>query len=445
MEGNIDDSTRKRAANMNHQQSRRPESTSSGAFKVRGAGDVRCLLTPRDSGRVIKDLPVGSGNSVLGEPVTPLSNRTTSGLERTSIDTSPRTEGKAAYGSVLNMPRRTSGHRAHSKSNSSTADRSRSSAEKTSGLYSMLVAETDSKNVSTTPVSALPRSDFTDTESSQTPKSLLRHALSVAAESPVTSRAVIWPAEPDESVSIDAPAAENSPEPRYGFLTQHVKERFLQSQVRAGLLPESVLTDERINSLQANPDISEPLYFWQIYSLTGRRPIRRLVERFYKRVFEDKDAPWFKAGFESTFEGEESNVQDYRYHITAQSLMYIDCFGGGRMYFGAEKRLAVHHEKQRASLVMNARGARQWFAYMRAALDESEQAELNAIDPRIRVAINTFLTSFMEKYAKDYDFDRSGVYFGDTFPRLPNSTNSQTELCNGMTNLTSTDEEGPHQ
>lgn len=199
--------------------------------------------------------------------------------------------------------------------------------------------------------------------------------------------------------SIDPLQIEN--QPRYGFLTKRIRQQYLEQQVAQGVLPASVMDDESVTSLVASADPNDRLWWWQIFSLTGKEPIKNFVADFYDRVFAD-EAEWFRGVF--------TRLSDKKYHITTQHIMYIDCFGGGRLYFGAEDRLNVHHGQTEARTILTAEGAQRWTSHMRAAL-QTCQADLDAIDVRIRPAIAEFLLFFMNKYGERFGFSTTGLTF----------------------------------
>ena len=60
---------------------------------------------------------------------------------------------------------------------------------------------------------------------------------------------------------------------------------------------------------------------------------------------------------------------------------------------------------------MNEKGAKRWVKLMVAALDDSTRHM--AGDIRVRPSINTFLTHFFGKYAKEFNF-KNRETFGDT-------------------------------
>lgn len=50
-------------------------------------------------------------------------------------------------------------------------------------------------------------------------------------------------------------------------------------------------------SLEADLNPDKPLYYWQIYSLTGPKPLKDIVTRFYAKVYNDEENPSFKFAF----------------------------------------------------------------------------------------------------------------------------------------------------
>jgi hypothetical protein len=60
---------------------------------------------------------------------------------------------------------------------------------------------------------------------------------------------------------------------------------------------------------------------------------------------------------------------------------------------------------------MNDRGAERWVKLMNATLDATGVHMTD--DLRVRVAINTFLTHFLGKYAQEFNFGDIGA-FGET-------------------------------
>ena len=154
----------------------------------------------------------------------------------------------------------------------------------------------------------------------------------------------------------------------------------------------------------ADAEPSQPLHFWQLHSLIGRKPILSILTNFYNRVYDDddEDYAWFKKAF--------TDLASREHHIVVQEAFWIDSFGGGRLYPGGMDRLKYHHTSY-AEDVMHARGAERWMYHMRQALKDHE-SELNAVDVRVFPCIVDFLKTKMMSYAEnhgwtydDRDFD----------------------------------------
>ncbi len=183
-------------------------------------------------------------------------------------------------------------------------------------------------------------------------------------------------------------------------MSEKIQRDYITFGIAKKLFPADAHRDPKILTLTATQDASQPIQFWQLYSVLGQDPIVRIVQSFYELVFADED--WFKSVFE--------RVGGVNHHINTQASMWIDVMGGGPYYHGAEFRLNFHHQHNAIAL-MNDQGAERWSNLMLEALDAS--AHLMAEDPRIRTSINTFLAYFMTKYAEDFAFENRSV-FGQT-------------------------------
>ena len=152
-------------------------------------------------------------------------------------------------------------------------------------------------------------------------------------------------------------------------------------------------------SLMADKDLSKPLYYWQLFSIMGFEKIRNIVSTFYDRVYNDMDEIWFREAFE--------RISDVHHHISTQTAFWVDTFGGGRYYHGADGRLNFHHSQNAAS-VMTERGAKRWMHHMRLTLKD-HLGELNALDRRILPCLVDFLKTKMYKYSylHSWNFDPS--------------------------------------
>ncbi len=179
-----------------------------------------------------------------------------------------------------------------------------------------------------------------------------------------------------------------------GYLTETVQRKYIQNAIGKGVLPKDAHRMPHIISLNAPNDVSSPIQFWQLYSVLGPERIIGIVRNFYQRVFADE--PWFTSVFEK--------VGGLEHHVRTQSSMWIDVMGGGLAYHGGEYRLSFHHTHNALQL-MNQKGADRWVKLMVDTLND-DALDLNN-DPRINRAIHTFLTHFIDKYAKEFAFENS--------------------------------------
>ena len=167
-----------------------------------------------------------------------------------------------------------------------------------------------------------------------------------------------------------------------GYATDQGRMDWLRAH---GLAERDVST-----SLDANPDPSAPLYYWQIHSLLGPRRIEDLVTNFYRRVYADFEDTHFRTAF--------TQISGIEHHIATQTAFWIDVMGGGRAYHGGDFRLNFHHTHNAAS-VMNAAGATRWMYHMGNALCETNFSD---VDARIKPCIVDFLRVKMKKYASQH-------------------------------------------
>jgi truncated hemoglobin YjbI len=152
-------------------------------------------------------------------------------------------------------------------------------------------------------------------------------------------------------------------------------------------------------SLVASTNLDDPLYFWQIYSLIGHKPLVALVTDFYKRVFDDTENDWFRGVFVA--------IAPLNHHIMTQAAYWVDAFGGGKRYHGGNYRVNFHHTYN-AREVMNARGAKRWMHHMTNTLISAKDTGVFKKDPRILPCIVDFLDAKMRTYAHEtWDFDAS--------------------------------------
>jgi stress-induced-phosphoprotein 1 len=214
--------------------------------------------------------------------------------------------------------------------------------------------------------------------------------------------------------------------PREGYLTAKARSKFIAWAIERKLLPEGAATMPAIAGLTAPADRSQPIQFWQLFSVLGERTVIQVVTAFYDRVFAESADAWLRESF--------ARISDKRHHIMTQAAMWVDAFGGGAVYHGADQRLHFHHAYN-AREVMNARGAQLWIEHMEGALDDAcatpRGALLAAVKgdveecARVRRAINTFLNYYMHDYAAQFGFQfksvpgsRHALPFGERNPPL---------------------------
>jgi truncated hemoglobin YjbI len=150
-------------------------------------------------------------------------------------------------------------------------------------------------------------------------------------------------------------------------------------------------------SLVADKNPDAPLYFWQVYSLTGREPIHNLLVDFYDCIFNDTEEIWFRMGFKNG---------DKKHHATLQERYWADALGGGAHYPGGEKRINFHHEVNAGHEVMTSDGAERWMFHMSTALIMRGHAkQFHKIDKRIFPCIIDFLETKMIKYAARFGWE----------------------------------------
>jgi truncated hemoglobin YjbI len=209
--------------------------------------------------------------------------------------------------------------------------------------------------------------------------------------------------------------------PSSGYMTEQIQSKYIEYAVKEKLLPVNAHRMPHVISLQASADQNKPIQFWQLYSVMGAERIIDIVTRFYNRVYTDED--WFK----SVFEG----ISGKQHHINTQSSMWIDAMGGGHRYHGGEFRLSFHHTHN-AFALMNDRGAHRWVSLMRQTLDEPG-IDYTA-DLRVRPAVNTFLSYFMDKYAAEFNL-KGYPAFGQTNPPLKRRLNFLNMTSEEIENL----------
>lgn len=184
---------------------------------------------------------------------------------------------------------------------------------------------------------------------------------------------------------------------QHGYMTKTAQTAYVATAMDSGLLPSDTMRRADLVSLKASNDLDVPIQFWQLFSVLGPDPIVAIVQSFYERVFADED--WFTSVF--------ARIGGVEHHTMTQASMWADAMGGGPYYHGAEFRLSFHHTHN-AMALMNDRGAARWVSLMVETLAASDHHMTD--DPRVRIAINTFLTHFLRKYAVEFGLGNVGAF-----------------------------------
>ena len=212
---------------------------------------------------------------------------------------------------------------------------------------------------------------------------------------------------------------------RHGYMSETVQREYITTAVARKRLPGDAHRMAQIISLDASNDLAKPIQFWQLYSVLGPDHIVAIVSNFYARVFADE--PWFTSVF--------ARVGPVEHHIHTQSAMWIDVMGGGPAYHGGDFRLNFHHTHIAIQL-MNDKGAERWSSLMLNTLEAS--ARHMTSDPRVRPALNTFLTHFMGKYAQEFGFENKSL-FGELNPAVRRKLNFMKMTTEAIEALTEND------
>ena len=73
-----------------------------------------------------------------------------------------------------------------------------------------------------------------------------------------------------------------------GFLTQIIQKEYIKYLLEKGEINDNHI-NKNILSLNATDNNTPTLYFWQLYSILGKKPIEKLITNFYTRVFNDNE------------------------------------------------------------------------------------------------------------------------------------------------------------
>ncbi len=166
------------------------------------------------------------------------------------------------------------------------------------------------------------------------------------------------------------------------------KDYYIKEQETA-----KIFENNEITGLYASKDLNKTLYFWQIYSIIGPEPIRKLITIFYTSIFESTTDLWFKEEFE--------DLGPLKHHIDRQSEFWLDIMGGGPLYKANMKKLHLKHKL--VENIMTEKGAKLWMHHMINSINTIKE-ELS-VDRRIIPCLIDFLNFFMIKYAHEFDFN----------------------------------------
>lgn len=181
--------------------------------------------------------------------------------------------------------------------------------------------------------------------------------------------------------------------PIVGNLTNKIRYEYLDTYIKKNNVLPNLFENKEITGLYASMDLNKPLYFWQIYSITGSEPIRKLITVFYTSIFNSTTDLWFKEEFE--------DLGPLEHHINRQTEFWLDVMGGGPVYNGNLFKLNKKHKLVKN--IMTEKGANKWMHYMIHAIDVVK--EDLCVDRRIIPCLIDFLNFFMLKYAHEFDFN----------------------------------------
>ena len=180
--------------------------------------------------------------------------------------------------------------------------------------------------------------------------------------------------------------------PELGFLKKKVRNEYLTDLIKNDKFDFDKL--DIAMSLYACNDKNERIYFWQLYSILGEKPVIYLITKFYENIFNDDGAEWFRNEF--------IELGDIAYHVKGQSNFWLDVMGGGQRYIRGEKMVYKKHKLVKN--IMTREGGERWMYNMEKTLNEIVLTP-EFQDKRILVCIYDFLEYYMNKYAMEFDFN----------------------------------------
>lgn len=183
--------------------------------------------------------------------------------------------------------------------------------------------------------------------------------------------------------------------PVEGNLTGLIRKEYIKYKINEGKLPNNAFEIEDITSLVALDDRKKKLYFWQLYSIIGNKPVEDLITTFYSKIFNDNrlENKWFTSEF--------IEIGSLEYHILGQKNFWLDIMGAGKYYNGNKNKLYNYHKLVKN--IMNTEGANLWMRYMKESIFELKNNFEN--DKRIIYCLFDFLNYFMIQYSIEFDFN----------------------------------------
>lgn len=194
-------------------------------------------------------------------------------------------------------------------------------------------------------------------------------------------------------------------EPQEGYLTNLIRNEYIATCIKNETKLDPIKFN-KIISLVASNDINDKIYFWQLYSILGEKPVHNLILKFYTNIFNDTENLWFREEFEET--------GSINYHVKGQKKFWLDIMGGGPQYIGGE--LKLHRKHELVSNIMTLEGAEIWMKHMNDTIHETRFDLIK--DKRVIPCIKNFLHFFMKKYSVEFDFNFYGLIKKKYFSRL---------------------------
>ena len=77
--------------------------------------------------------------------------------------------------------------------------------------------------------------------------------------------------------------------PSEGNLTTLIQKEYISNSIKNGNLPNDAFSNNEIISLVASNNIGDKIYFWQLYSIIGEKPVKELIQKFYENIFNDEE------------------------------------------------------------------------------------------------------------------------------------------------------------